>query len=143
MRRFAVLVASLAVGLGFASAALATFTAAASSGGMALSSATLAAPTGASALQGACTNNKPAVISVSWTASSSSFTTGYTILRAAGSGGPYTAIGTVSAGTTTFTDPSVTLAYSTAYFYVVDATYQSWTAQSAQAAVTTLSKLCK
>jgi hypothetical protein len=143
MRRLAVLVTSLAVGLGFASAALATFTSAASSGPMNLTSATLAAPTGPAAVELACANSKPAVISVSWTASTSSFTTGYTISRAATAGGPYTAIGTVSAGTTSFTDPSVTLAYSTAYFYVVDATYQSWTARSGQASVTTLSKLCK
>jgi len=76
-------------------------------------------------------------------ASTSSFVGGYTIYRSTTSGSGYTAIGSVSAATTSFTDPSTTLAYSMPYYYVVDSTYRAWTARSTQAQVTTLSKTCQ
>jgi hypothetical protein len=44
--------------------------------------------------------------------------TGYNIYRATTSGGPYTNVGSVGAGTTSFVDPTVSI---TTYFYVVTA----------------------
>src|SRR5439155_1538747 len=58
------------------------------------------------------------------------------------SGGPYTPIAMVAIGTTSYLDADPTLAYSTTYHYVVQATYHSWTATSTQTAVTTLSSRC-
>jgi hypothetical protein len=98
--------------------------------------------TSVTAAQVSCKNNKAPTLSVSWAVSSSGFTTGYTIYRAPTSGGPYTSIGTVTASTTTFADPSTTLAYSQPYYYVVDATFLSWSSRSAEASVTTLSNKC-
>jgi hypothetical protein len=127
--------------LATAAAAFAGF-AAGTSAGETISTATFAPPTGPSAAQVSCKNNKPPQISVSWTASPSSFTTGYAIYRSTTSGSGYTQIGTVDASTTTFADPSTTLAYSTTYYYVVDATVQSWSARSSEAQVTTLNSHC-
>ena len=141
MRRAVVSICALAVTLATAAAAFAGF-AISTTATQAVSTATFAPPTGPSAVQVSCKNNKPPQISVSWTASASAFTTGYAIYRSTTSGGGYTQIGTVNASTATFTDPSTSLAYTTTYYYVVDATYQSWSARSSEASVTTLGKFC-
>jgi hypothetical protein len=141
MGRAVVSIVAGVVMLATAAAAFAGF-AAGTSAGETISTATFAPPTGLSAAQVSCKNNKPPQISVSWTASASSFTTGYTIYRSTTSGSGYTQVGTVNASTTTFTDPSTTLAYSTTYYYVVDATVQSWSARSSEAQVTTLNSHC-
>jgi hypothetical protein len=127
--------------LATAAAAFAGF-ATSSSAGETISTATFAPPTVPSAAQVSCKNNKPPQISISWTASASSFTTGYTLYRSTTSGGGYTQVGTVNAATTTFTDPSTTLAYTTTYYYVVDATVQSWSARSSETQVRTLNSHC-
>jgi hypothetical protein len=86
--------------------------------------------------------NQAPQISLSWTASSSTFTTGYTIMRATTTGGPYTTLGSIASGTATYTDTSGT-SPSTTYYYVVDATYLSWTARSNESSVRTLNNACK
>jgi len=71
---------------------------------MAVSSATLTAPTGLSAAN-PCTSATTISPSLSWTASSATATTGYSILRSTSSGGPFSSVGTVSGiNTTTYTD---------------------------------------
>ena len=104
---------------------------------MSLATATLSAPGGLGATAN-CVKNVSVSVSLGWT--SSNFASGYTIYRATGAGG-YAQLTSVGTGTTSYTDASV--AYSTTYSYYVVATFQSWTAQSATASATTLSKLCK
>ena len=133
--RLLILGVVVAVVLATASIAAATFASSAATGPMALSSATLNAP-GAMSATANCV--KPNVsVSLSWSASN--FATGYTIYRSSGAG--FSSIGSVGSGTTSYTDNSA--GYSTAYTYYVEATFQSWTAQSSTASATTLSKLCK
>ncbi|HZP25872.1 MAG TPA: hypothetical protein VFB90_02380 [Dehalococcoidia bacterium] len=64
-------------------------------------------------------------INLSWTASTSTFATGYNILRGTASGGPYSQIAQVTPRTTvTYSD--TTAAVGTTYFYVLQTYYQSW-----------------
>jgi hypothetical protein len=62
---------------------------------------------------------------LTWTASTTTYTSGYTIERAAATAGPYSAIGTVTGRTTTtFTDSTASL--NDTSYYRVHATYQNW-----------------
>jgi cellulose 1,4-beta-cellobiosidase len=140
--RLGTLLAVAALALITASLAGAGFTSPASAGPISIATATLQPPTGATATQTNCRNNKPVQITVNWTATTSAFATGYTIQRSTTSGGPYNTIGTLPSGTTTYTDTDPTLAYTTTYDYIVQATYQAWTATSNQASLTTLNNLC-
>lgn len=124
----------VAIVLATASIAAATFASSASTGPLALSSATLSAPGSMSATANCVKPN----VSVSLTWTDSNFETGYTIYRSSGTG--YSAIASVGAGTTSYTDNTV--GYSTTYSYYVTATYQSWTAQSSTASATTLNNKC-
>ena len=102
-----------------------------------MSSATLAAPTGAAATTSACTKHVTSSIqvAVSWTATSSAFATGYTIQRGTSATGPFSTVGTVvGLNTVTFTDTSGTLALSTNYYYVVVATFASWSSGNSNVA---------
>jgi hypothetical protein len=102
------------------------------------STTTLAAPTGLSATRGCTLTVRHA--SLSWTATTSSWATGYVVWRKAGNGA-FTQLATVpSRLTTTYLD--LGLAASTAYTYYVTTTYQSWTAASTQQSVTTEGLLC-
>jgi hypothetical protein len=139
--KLALLLGATVAVLASAGVAAAQFTRTASVA-MSASTATLAAPTGLSAAQVNCVKNQAPQISLSWTASSSTFTTGYTIMRATTTGGPYTTLGSTASGTTTYTDTSGT-SPSTTYYYVVDATYLSWTARSNESSVRTLNNACK
>jgi hypothetical protein len=122
----AVVVCSVA---GTATAAYAMF----SSGGSAIqpvSTQTLQPPTSlASTLTSTCNKNKTQQVTVTWTASTSAFATGYTIQRDS------TIVATVSAATTSWIDNTV--AHTTAYTYTVLATYKQWSSGAGAPAVTT------
>jgi hypothetical protein len=140
-RNLVSLVVTAAVGLVFTSLAIAQFTRTASAS-LPLSSTTLAPPTALSPVQTNCKNSKPPEITVTWTATTSAFATGYTVERAPAAGGPFATVATLASGTTSTVDPDLTLAYTTTYFYRVSSTFHSWTGTSAVASVTTLNNKC-
>lgn len=123
--------------VGIASAAFAFFTDSVGTTSNAFSTTTLQPPTGTSAANGICVVLTSTAVTVSWTATTSTFADGYQIFRSTTSGGPYTSIGTVS-GRTTTTFSDTTPAFNTTYYYVVQATKGSWrSANSNQASVKT------
>jgi hypothetical protein len=81
-------------------------------------------------------------VKLTWTATGSTWAGGYEIFRALTSGGPYSSLGTVAGqSTATWTDTSVSFA--TTYYYVVQATKNSWrSSNSNQASITTPTPLC-
>ena len=91
---------------------------------------------------GACAPVLSVEVTVTWTATSSTFADGYEVFRSSTSGGPYSLVGTVSGRTTTsFTDTGVT--FLTTYHYVVRATRNLWRSiDSAQASFTTPTPVC-
>jgi hypothetical protein len=129
-RRFLrLVVVGAVVVLATAATAYATFTAAGSAS-QTISTQTLLAPTAPSAtLTSQCNKNKAQVVTVAWTASASTFTTGYTIERDG------VTVGTAPAGATSYVDNTV--GHSTAYTYTVLATYKQWSTGVTAAAVTT------
>jgi hypothetical protein len=128
--------------LASAQVALAVFTHTATGGPLTVATATLSPPTGVSATQVNCRINKNPEIEVSWTATSSTWASTYTVERATASTGPYTSVASVAIGKTSYTDKSASLGYSTTYYYRVAAVYQSWSATSTPASVKTLNSLC-
>jgi hypothetical protein len=112
------------------------------SASMSVSSATLSAPTSPAAVNQNCVVATSRQVKVTWTATSSAFADGYDVLRGVVSGGPYLSQGTVSGqATTSFTDTGVLP--STTYYYVVQATKNSWrSVNSSQVSVTTPTALC-
>jgi hypothetical protein len=128
--------------LASAQVALAVFTHTATGGPLTVATATLAPAKGLAAVQVNCRTNKTPEIEVSWTATSSTYATSYTVERATLSTGPYTAVGSVAIGKTSYTDKSGSLGYSTTYYYRVAAVYESWSATSTAASVKTLDQLC-
>lgn len=130
--RFAIAGAAVACALAAtATAAYATFSSS-SSATQAISTSSLQAPTGLTAtLTSQCKATKGQQVTVAWTASTSSFTTGYTIQRTPAFASPVT----VSAATTSWVDNTV--AHSTAYTYTVLATYQQWSSGVTAPVVTT------
>lgn len=141
-RRLAILPLALCLMLASTQIALAVFSKTVTGGPLTVASATLSAPSKASASQTNCRNNKTPDITVTWSESSSSYLTSYSIERATLSNGPYTAVASVNNSETSYTDGSNQLAYSTTYYYRVSAMYKSWTAASSSASVKTLSKSC-
>lgn len=129
--------------LASAQAALAVFTHIATGGPLTVATSTLAAPGKVSAAQVNCRVSKTPEIEVSWSASSSSYATSYTVERATASSGPYTSESSVAIGKTSYIDSSGSLGYSTTYYYRVSTVYHSWTAQSTTASVKTLNKNCQ
>jgi hypothetical protein len=100
----------------------------------AFTTAQLAAPTGLTATPG-CAGLAAPKVTLGWTASSSTFATGYDIYRAVG-GGASTLLTSVSPRTTVaYVDNAVSLV--TTYHYIVKTRYAAWTAASAQANATT------
>ena len=97
-------------------ASLALFTSSSSVGANTFTASTLNAPTGLTATGGSS-------ISLSWTATSSTYASGYHILRSGTSGGPYTQIAQVTPRTTTTYIDSPGAG---AYYYVARAYYQNW-----------------
>jgi hypothetical protein len=105
-------------------------------------SAVLAPPSSLTGGTGSCVANVSVSVALSWVATTSSWASGYEVLRSTTSGGPYSVVGTVNGqATTTFTDTGV--AFATTYYYVVRATKINWrSANTPQATVTTPSSLC-
>ncbi len=122
--------------------ALAVFNKSALGGPLTIATSTLAAPGKATATQVNCRNNKNPEIEVSWSATSSSYATSYSVERATVSAGPYTLVSSVPINDTSYIDKSASLVYSTTYYYRVSAVYHSWSATSTSASVKTLSKDC-
>jgi hypothetical protein len=143
----AVLLLAFAVALAMmAPTALAGWVSQVDAGAQSLSTATLAAPTGVAAARGACTQRKPKqlTIVVSWTPTTSPQATGYAVLRGTASGGPFTQVGIVAGiNTSSWTDATKQLAFGTTYYYVVEATVQSWSSPaSTPGSVTTPNNRC-
>ena len=93
---------------------------------------TLAAPTGPSATGGAN-------VALSWTATTSTYASGYHVLRGTVSGGPYSQIAQVTPRTTTtYTDS----ASSGTYYYVVRTYYQNWESANSSEASATVRSTC-
>jgi hypothetical protein len=128
--------------LASAQVALAVFTNSAGGGPLTVATSTLSSPKSPRASQVNCRSNKTPEIEVSWSATSSSYATSYTVERATASAGPYTSLGSVAIGETAYADRSGSLAYSTTYYYRVSAVFRSWIATSGTASVRTLSKSC-
>jgi hypothetical protein len=128
--------------LASAQIAVAVFTHTATGGPLTVVTSRLAAPGGVSATQVSCRTNKSPEIEMSWIATTSTYASSYTIERATASAGPYTVLGSVAIGETSYTDKSGSLNYSTTYYYRVVAVYHSWSATSTTASVKTLSKSC-
>jgi hypothetical protein len=122
--------------------ALAVFNKIAPGGPLTIATATLSPPGGVTAAQTNCRLNKNPEIEVTWSATSSSYASSYTVERATASAGPYTAIASVAIGKTSYTDKSGSLQYSTTYYYRVSTVYDSWNAISTAASVKTLNSLC-
>lgn len=115
--RLGALAAAVAV-LASATTAAALYTTTASTSGL-LTTGSLAAPTGLTA-------GGTAVVTLSWTATTSTFATGTRILRSTTPGGPYAAIAEVTPRTTT-TYQDGTVFGGPTYYYVVQAYYRNWT----------------
>ena len=126
--------------------ALAAWSSSVTAGPLPVSSATIAAPTGAAATTSSCTKHDPTSVqvAVTWTATSSNGATGYSINVGTSATGPFTQVGTVSGlNTTSWTDTTAQLQYSTTYYYLIDATVASWTSpDSNTATVLTPDKNC-
>ena len=130
MRRLgALLVGFVALsGLRNPAATRAAFIDMAAVGGNTITTATLAAPTN---LLAAAAGN---VINLTWTATTSPSATGYQVLRATSSGGPYTLIATViGAATTSFSDSTA----SGTVYYVLRSIVQNWTSTNSNEATAT------
>jgi hypothetical protein len=122
--------------------ALAVFNKSATGGPLTVSSATLASAGSATATQVNCRTNKSPEIEVTWSATSSSYATSYTVERATASNGSYSSLSSVPIGETSYTDKSGSLSSSTTYYYRVSSVFRSWSTSSTSASVKTLSKFC-
>lgn len=101
----------------------------------------LAPATNPSAAAGMCSTVSGDRTVLSWTATTSTWATGYEIARSTTAGGPYTVVGTASgAGTTTYTDSG--LAYSTTYYYAIRSMRNAWRGTNATTSRTTKNSLC-
>jgi fibronectin type 3 domain-containing protein len=104
-----------------------------------VATALLAAPTSVSAVRGTCSTLSSTKVNLTWTASSSSQTTGYEIFRSTTSGSGYASVGTTAS--TSFIDSTV--AFSTRYYYVVQSSRNLWrSVNSNEDPVTTQSSVC-
>lgn len=109
---------------------------------MSISTATLVAPTGLSATGGCQALIVGPKMTLNWTATTSSFAAGYTVWRSTTHGSGYSQIATVSGRTTvTYTDTTVS-GLSTTYFYVLQATFASWSSANSSEASGTTPSLC-
>jgi hypothetical protein len=107
---------------------------------MTVSSATLAAPTGLSASASCVLLQLNPQVTLNWTATSSSFATGYQILRSTSSG-TETLLTTVS-GASTVSYVNTGLSTSTTYYYVLKSTKGNWTSVASNEASATTPGVC-
>jgi hypothetical protein len=128
--------------LASAQIALAVFNKTVVGGPLTVASSTLSSATGVNASQVNCRINKNPEIEVSWTATSSTYASSYTVERATANTGPYTALASVPIVETSYIDKGVLLGYSTTYYYRITTVYDSWSATSTVASVRTLNKVC-
>lgn len=132
--RLAALATVAGIACVLATVASASWTAQTSGGPLTVSAATLSPPTGLAATSN-CVRNKHNWVVLNWTATPSTFATGYQIFRALGAGTP-TSIATVSgSGTATYTDKGVSA--SRTYSYTVQASYLGWRSVSSNTATIT------
>jgi hypothetical protein len=122
--------------------ALAVFNKTVVGGPLTVATSRLASAGEVNATQSNCRVNKGVEIGVTWSATSSSYATSYTVERATASSGPYTSVASVEINKQSYTDSSGSLAYSTTYYYRVSAVYRSWSTASTTDSVKTLSKNC-
>ena len=95
---------------------------------------TLAAPTGLSAT-GGCAGTLAPKVTLSWTATASTYATGYDIYRAVGAGAPALLTSVSPRTVVAYTDTAVSVL--TSYTYTVRTKYQSWVTSSSSASATT------
>ena len=122
-----------------AAAARAAWTSSQSAGPMTVSTASLAAPTGLSVGVAACARHQSYTLSFDWAASApADGIAGYTVLASTSSGGPYTAVASVSGASTTAASVTFTDGWSATLHVVVEATGSGWTSgASPEASVAT------
>jgi hypothetical protein len=100
----------------------------------AFTTTSLAAPTGVAAT-GGCVGLGTPKVTLTWTATATTFATGYDIYRAVGAGAP-TLLTSVSPRTVvSYTDTAVLVL--TSYTYTVRTKYQNWIKASSSASATT------
>ena len=112
------------------------------SAAMTLRTATLEPPTLVTAAAGTCVAGVRDAIVLDWTASTTADITGYEILRATASAGPYSPVATVTGREVqTYTDTSVSFA--TTYHYVLRSIAGNWlSVQTAPTSRATRSPQC-
>lgn len=109
-------------------------------GGNTFTTATLQPPTSLSATAG-CSALLRGKITLSWTATTSTFADGYDVYRSTTNGGPYTKIDHVNGRTTTgYVNTGLNLA--TTYYYVLQSTAQSWISPNSNQAQATTPAVC-
>ncbi len=101
----------------------------------------LVAPNNPAAAAGTCSVGTGDRTVLSWTATSSSWASGYEIARSTTAGGPFTVIATVSGvSTTTYTDGP--LASSTTFYYAIRSMKSTWRSANATVSRKTKGTLC-
>ena len=133
MRRLGTVSAVVAGVLAAASPALATYLDSATATAT-FTTTSLAAPTGVGAV-GGCAGTLAPKVTLTWTATTSTFATGYDIYRAVGAGGSVYLTTVTPRTTVTYVDTAVSLV--TSYTYTLKTKYQSWTKASSTASATT------
>ncbi|HJR19551.1 MAG TPA: hypothetical protein VJ922_07510 [Actinomycetota bacterium] len=131
-----VLIALSSLAAAQASTSSAIFTDGPGVGANGFTTATLLAPTGLGATAG-CQTLAPK-ITLTWTATTSTFADGYDVYRSTTSGGPYSSIAHVNGRTTAIYVDASGLSLNTTYYYVIRSTAYGWTsANSSQASAKT------
>jgi len=123
------------------SVAFALFSHSVTGGPFGVATSTLAPPTLVTAYQPSCHGSRPIEIALSWTATSSTYASSYTVERATAGNGSYVTIASVTASSTSYTDSEALAPYTT-YYYRVSAVYRAWSATSSAVSVKTSSKTC-
>jgi len=105
-----------------------------------LSTDALAAPTGLALSPGSCSVGSQDRINLNWTATTSGWADSQEVMRSTTSGGPYTSVASLAPPANSFTNSN--LSFNTTYYYVIRATKEQWTADSAEKSLRTRNSLC-